>query len=170
MRILSLLMLHRASSDPLAEELVRFGNLVHAASFQKIEKMGLREMLFLEVLHSAQGPLTVGEVQRSLGVRHAPQMTRILARLEKNTPPFILRSIGLRDRREIEVTITEAGKELLEHYRESSTGKIEELLVQMEIKDTVKQEVLRTIQQLNELLKGRLEGGYNGKRITTLES
>lgn len=76
------------------------------------------EFLTLDLLAKRQ-PLSVGEIQRSIGVLPA-QMSRIIRSLEsKIAKPMIRCEINPRDKRKVDVFLTETGAKAHRTYRES---------------------------------------------------
>lgn len=107
------------------------------------ERMGSRsdsnelsesQFLTLDLL-AHQSPLTVGELQRSIGVLPA-QMSRIIRSLESSFDrPLIRCELNPHDKRKIDVTMTAAGRKLYDEFRESRLGKAQEMLSQLPEQD-----------------------------------
>src|SRR5262249_27489479 len=77
----------------------------------------LKEVEFLALsLLQERGTLIVGEIQRQLGVLPA-QMSRIIRSLEDRERPFIACRINPRDKRKIDVCLTDAGERALQDYQ-----------------------------------------------------
>lgn len=86
------------------------------------------EFLALDILHKARHTLTVGDIQRQIGVLPA-QMSRIIRALEgKSDGPLINCRINPADKRKIDVELTPAGHAAHEAYRHIKLGTIERIL------------------------------------------
>jgi DNA-binding MarR family transcriptional regulator len=106
--------------EGLAEEVFELSKLASrlrtAARREGIEALTETESLTLDLLNKNK-LMSVGEIQKAIGVLPA-QMSRIIRSLEdKPGQPYITCRINSEDRRKIDVTITEAGTEALSQYR-----------------------------------------------------
>lgn len=106
--------------DAMAEEILEASQLaaiVRARRSNARDTLTEPEFLVLEALIKL-GSMTVGEVQRTVGVLPA-QMSRILRGLERHTSgkPLVTCSINANDRRRVDVSLTEAGREVYNAYR-----------------------------------------------------
>jgi DNA-binding MarR family transcriptional regulator len=111
----------------LAEEVFELGKLgsrFRAASRRDDDSgssLTETETLALDLL-DRQGEMTVGEIQKGIGVLPA-QMSRIVRSLEdKGGEAYIKCTINPQDRRKIDVVITPAGRKALSAYREERLG------------------------------------------------
>lgn len=105
------------------------------------------EFLTLDLL-SKHEPLSVGEIQRQIGVLPA-QMSRIIRSLEKKGDhPQIVCKINPDDKRKIDVELTPAGRKSYEHYRQVKLGSIERML--RGLNDHDRQELLRILRLVRE--------------------
>src|SRR5262249_43355886 len=84
------------------------------------------EYLTLAILHD-RGTMIVGNIQRLLGVLPA-QMSRIIRSLENRPEPLIACRINPRDKRKIDVCLTETGTKALLDYQAVRVHRIVELL------------------------------------------
>jgi DNA-binding MarR family transcriptional regulator len=84
------------------------------------------EFLTLVILH-ARGTMIVGDIQRLLGVLPA-QMSRVIRSLEERHQPLIACQINPRDKRKIDVCLTQAGEDALREHEELRIQSIKELL------------------------------------------
>lgn len=76
------------------------------------------EFLALDVLSRRENSLTVGEVQKSIGVLPA-QMSRIVRALERRSDGALIRcEINRTDKRKVDVHITREGRQLLRNYKD----------------------------------------------------
>lgn len=86
------------------------------------------EFLALDILSKAGRPITVGDIQRQIGVQPA-QMSRIIRALEsKAESPLVSCGINAQDKRKINVELTPAGKKAYEAYQAMKLGTIEKIL------------------------------------------
>ena len=105
------------------------------------------EFLALDAL-SKQAPLTVGDIQRQIGVLPA-QMSRIVRSLEsKGDEPLIQCTINPQDKRKIDVQLTPAGQKAHNTYRQIKLGSTEQLLLGLSDED--RQEFMRIIRLLRQ--------------------
>jgi MarR family 2-MHQ and catechol resistance regulon transcriptional repressor len=111
----------RRQLQALGEEIFELTKIVSKARAQAhrgdaVETLTETEHVTLDLL-SKKEVMSVGEIQKSIGVLPA-QMSRIVRTLEdKSGGPYILCSINPRDRRKIDVSISEEGTKALETYR-----------------------------------------------------
>src|SRR5919204_2197260 len=80
------------------------------------------EFLTLAILQE-HGTMIVGDIQRLLGVLPA-QMSRIIRALEGRDRPYIACRINPRDKRKIDVCMTEAGERALQDYQATRVDRI----------------------------------------------
>lgn len=86
------------------------------------------EFLALDVLAKATEKLTVGEIQRSIGIQPA-QMSRVVRSLEnKSEQPLIACKINPEDKRKVDVELTAAGRKAHHAYRQLKLGSIQKML------------------------------------------
>ncbi len=105
------------------------------------------EFLALDIL-TRSGQLTVGDIQRQIGVLPA-QMSRIVRSLEhKGDAPLIRCTINPQDKRKIDVELTEAGRQMHQTYREIKLGNIEKMLASMNEHD--RNELMRILRVIRE--------------------
>ncbi len=117
--------------EALAEEVFELNKLSWTARAQTRRRaectVSEYEFLALDVL-TKQGPMTVGELQKHVGVMPA-QMSRVIRSLEdKSDGPMITCAINARDKRKVDVTLTEAGRRAAGGYRTSKLAAITETL------------------------------------------
>ncbi len=117
--------------EALAEEVFELNKLSWTARAQVRQRsectVSEYEFLALDVL-AKQGPMTVGELQKHVGVMPA-QMSRVIRSLEnKPDGPMITCAINARDKRKVDVTLTEAGRGAVSGYRTSKLATITETL------------------------------------------
>src|SRR5437588_12988042 len=84
------------------------------------------EFLTLSLLRQHE-TMIVGDIQRQLGVLPA-QMSRIIRSLESRDRPLIHCRINPRDKRKVDVGMTQAGEKALEEYQASRTDRLVKLL------------------------------------------
>src|ERR1700687_351467 len=83
------------------------------------------EFLALAILHD-RGTANVGDIQKILGVLPA-QMSRIIRSLENRHGPLIACRINPRDKRKIDVTLTEEGTKAYHSYQAVRVHRIVDL-------------------------------------------
>jgi len=111
------------------------------------------EYLTLDTLSYA-APLTIGEVQKRIGVVPA-QMSRIVRALEeKDGKGFVACSINKADRRRIDISLTTEGRAALDAYRTSRLGSMHEILKVLGPKDRL--EFMRMLREIRRAFEGRL--------------
>ena len=111
------------------------------------------EFLTLDLLTRSQ-PLTVGEIQRSIGVLPA-QMSRVIRALEsKGDEPLIACKINLQDKRKIDVELTPSGEKAHQAYRQMKLGSIEKMLLGLSEHD--RGEFMRILRLIREQMRKAL--------------
>jgi DNA-binding MarR family transcriptional regulator len=86
------------------------------------------EFLALDYLLKAEQPVTVGDIQRHIGVLPA-QMSRIIRALESKTGQTLVAcKINPQDKRKVDVELTPAGKAAHQAYRQMKLGSTEKML------------------------------------------
>jgi DNA-binding MarR family transcriptional regulator len=143
-----------ARIDEIAQDL--FGVVTHlclAAPRSRRRPDDLKEVEFLTLalLHD-RGTMIVGDIQRLLGVLPA-QMSRIIRALENRPVPFISCRINPRDKRKIDVCLTECGAKALLGYQAVRVHRIAELLHDLPDEDQ------EDLVQLLEKVQAQLERG-----------
>lgn len=103
-------------------ELTKIVSVARAQARPKdIEMLTETESVTLDLLSKAE-TMTVGEIQKQIGVLPA-QMSRIVRSLEdKGGDAYIACSINPDDRRRIDVSITKEGQRSLDAYRNARLG------------------------------------------------
>ena len=109
------------------------------------------EFLTLAILHD-RGTAIVGDIQRMLGILPA-QMSRVIRSLESRPEPLIACRINPRDKRKIDVCLTESGSRALLEYQAVRVHRIVELLQDLPEED--QQDLLKLLEKL----RSRLEAG-----------
>src|SRR5262249_9575626 len=88
----------------------------------------LKEVEFLTLaIPQEHGTMIVGDIQRLLGVLPA-QMSRIIRSLENRPQPLIECQINSRDKRKVDVRLTDVGQKALADYQALRTDRLVELL------------------------------------------
>ncbi len=128
----------RKQLKALAEEIFEMTKLTSRARAQarkdKTESLTETENVVLDLL-SKTTSITVGEIQKAIGVLPA-QMSRIIRALEgKGDEAYISCHINPDDRRKIDVSITPDGKKALEAYRDARTSLTMKLLAVLTTKE-----------------------------------
>lgn len=141
----------------MAEEIFELSKLASVVrSRQTLESQSLSESEFLALdLIAKQEPLTIGEIQRHIGVVPA-QMSRIIRSLESHEDsPLVHCSINPADRRRVDVSLTDAGRQLYNKYREKRLRFTELILGDMSQGD--RREFIRLMRMIRENLDERLK-------------
>lgn len=144
--------------DNMAQEVLELSQLSTIAR-SRLSESGASltepEFLALDALVRCS-PLTVGELQRSVGVLPA-QMSRILRGLERHTggQPLVECSINPDDRRRVDVTLTDAGRALHQSYRRGRLSFICDFLANLSETELVC--FMGIIRRFRERLEKRLE-------------
>ncbi|NOX58301.1 MAG: MarR family transcriptional regulator [Planctomycetes bacterium] len=118
--------------EALSDEIFDLTNIIARARAQSrgnkdVETLTETENITLDLLRKAP-VMTVGEIQKAVGVLPA-QMSRIVRSLEdKNGAAYIECKINAKDRRMIDVSITPKGRKALEAYRKARMAMITTIL------------------------------------------
>jgi len=111
------------------------------------------EFLTLDLLDK-NGTMTVGQIQRELGVLPA-QMSRVIRSLErKEGGPLVECTINTEDRRKVDVRLTPAGREAHRAYRSAKLAVTVETLA--EISEQDRRQFARILERFRELLSKKL--------------
>ena len=110
-----------SSLDAMAEEIFSLAVMSWreriASKQQGSPELSESQFLALDALARASGTMTVGEVQRSVGVLPA-QMSRIIRSLETGfDKPLITCALNPSDKRKIDVTLSAEGRQTYDDYR-----------------------------------------------------
>jgi DNA-binding MarR family transcriptional regulator len=112
------------------------------------------EFLTLDLLVRSQ-PMSVGEIQKKIGVLPA-QMSRIVRALEhKGEKPLIRCTINPSDKRKIDVELTEDGRKAHDVYRQVKLGSIEKMLQGLSEQD--RRELLRILREIGHQVRKGLK-------------
>jgi len=143
-----------SSLDQMAEEIFsltvmswreRIGSRGNGA----VTELSEAQYLAIETLVRADGPLTVGQIQRSIGVLPA-QMSRIMRSLETTfSKPLVRCELNQSDKRKIDVRLTSEGARIYEEFRKSRLSKTVDILAKLTEKDRV--EFVRICRRIREL-------------------
>lgn len=110
------------------------------------------EFLTLDTLFKAQ-PLTIGEVQKRIGVVPA-QMSRIVRSLEKQGGKgYVTCEINADDRRRIDLSLTDDGRDAYEKYRNMRLSSMREVLAVLAPEDRF--QFMRMMRQLRTAFEKR---------------
>lgn len=138
----------RETMETMAEEVFALSKLVSTARARQAagpDDLPESEFIAIDILSKDQ-PLTIGEIQRRIGVVPA-QMSRIVRALEnRDEGAYIQCRINAADRRRVDVTLTEAGEKAHQAYRESRLNSMLHILSGLEPSDRIQFiRILRTI-------------------------
>ncbi len=116
--------------DKMAGEIFELYRLVAIARSRRpsgSDDLSETEFLTLDLLAKEQ-PRTIGEVQKQIGVLPA-QMSRIVRALEdEDGRGYVECKINPRDRRRINISLTDAGRKAYETYRTVRLGSMQQIL------------------------------------------
>lgn len=134
-----------------AEEILELSKEVWAAQSRSRGRDGAEltetEFLTLDLLAKHQ-PLTVGDIQRSIGVLPA-QMSRVIRSLEaKGDEPLITCRINAQDKRKVDVELSAAGQKAYQAYRKSKLGSLELML--QSLSDHDREEFMRILRLIRQ--------------------
>ena len=97
-------------------ELAKLSSAVRSRRPDSSPDLTETEFLTLDILAQDE-PLTIGEIQKRVGVVPA-QMSRVIRALEENRGKgFVRCEINADDRRRVDVSLTDDGREAYEQYR-----------------------------------------------------
>jgi len=145
----------------MAEEMFGLSNLgsrfrARGQRGTAVEALTETEFLALDMLNQ-QPSMTVGEIQKGIGVLPA-QMSRIIRSLEdKSGTAYIECSINSDDRRRIDVTITADGRKALERYRSARMALINGVLGALEPDE--REELMRILRKMQAYIVSKLDNG-----------
>lgn len=136
--------------DEMVEEIFTVFKVIAAARSRRPSgsaDLPEAEFLTLDVL-SKDGPLTIGEVQKRIGVVPA-QMSRIVRSLEtEGGRGYVECRINAKDRRRIDISLTDAGEKAHSAFRNARMGSFYTVLEALDPDDRV--EFMRMLRQIQE--------------------
>jgi DNA-binding MarR family transcriptional regulator len=134
--------------NEVAQQLFQVITQIHLSSPRGRRQPGeLKEPEYLSLaILRAQGTLTVGDIQRLLGVLPA-QMSRVIRSLEERDRPLIGCQINALDKRKVDVCLTPAGEKTLHDHEATRLKCIKEML------STLREEELDTLEMLLEKMR-----------------
>jgi DNA-binding MarR family transcriptional regulator len=142
--------------DKMANEIFELYLLVAIARSRRPagpDDLSETEFLTLDTLAKEQ-PLTIGEVQKRVGVVPA-QMSRVVRHLEEQTGRgYVVCKINPKDRRRIDVTLTPDGEAAHEKYRQARLSTMYDVLRALEPEDRL--QFMHTMRRLREAFAMRL--------------
>lgn len=104
------------------------------------------EFMALDILCRNNGPMTVGDIQRQIGILPA-QMSRVIRALEsKQSKALIDCKINQSDKRKIDVEVTAEGEKAHQEYRSVKLGGIEKILKGLSAQD--RNELVRLVRTI----------------------
>ncbi|MGB2985995.1 MAG: MarR family transcriptional regulator [Phycisphaerae bacterium] len=146
----------QATLDKMAAEIFELYQLVALARMRRpseADDLSEAEFLALDLL-SKERTMTIGEVQKRVGVLPA-QMSRIVRALEKEGGRgYVECSINPDDRRRIDVSLTPAGRAAYEKYRSIRLGSMYESLTVLDPDDRV--HFMQMLRQIRTAFEQRL--------------
>jgi DNA-binding MarR family transcriptional regulator len=143
--------------DKMAAEVFELYRLVAVARTRRPaipEDLSETEFLTLDTLAKEQ-PLTIGEVQKRVGVVPA-QMSRIVRALEEQGGRgYVECSINPRDRRRIDITLTDAGREAYERFRHARLESMHASLGALKTEDRL--HFMRCLRRIRQAFEDQVE-------------
>jgi len=140
--------------EDIAHELFQVVTQICLSTLRGRRRAGdLKEVEFLTLsLLQDHGTMIVGDIQRVLSVLPA-QMSRVIRSLENRERPLIACSINPRDKRKIDVELTNHGEKALLDYQGKRVGRIVERLNSLPEDD--QEDLIRALNKLHELLEAK---------------
>ncbi len=144
------------SLDQMAEEIfaltiLAWKDRLTSRKADDAPEMSESQFLAMDTLMHSEGIMTVGEIQRGIGVLPA-QMSRIIRSLETSfDKPLIKCELNQLDKRKIDVTMTAEGREVYGGFRGGRLAKSLEILRHLPEKDRM--EFVRICQMIKGLYK-----------------
>jgi DNA-binding MarR family transcriptional regulator len=140
--------------EDIAHELFHVVTQICLSTLRGRRRAGdLKEVEFLTLsLLQDHGTMIVGDIQRVLSVLPA-QMSRVIRSLENRERPLIQCSINPRDKRKIDVELTNHGEKALLDYQGKRVGRIVERL--NSLPDDDQEDLIRALNKLHELLESK---------------
>jgi DNA-binding MarR family transcriptional regulator len=137
--------------DDVAHELFQLVTQICLSTLRGRRRGGeLKEVEFLTLsLLQTNGTMIVGEIQKLLGILPA-QMSRVIRSLENRDRALIQCRINPRDKRKIDVCLTNHGEKLLLEYQSARVGRIVDRLQNLSEDD--QEELIRALTKLHGLL------------------
>ena len=149
----------RETMETMAGEIFALSKLVSTARSRQAvgpDDLPESEFIALDILSKEQ-PLTIGEIQRRIGVVPA-QMSRIVRALEnREGGAYIECRINATDRRRVDVSLTEAGERAHEAYRESRLSSMLQILSGLEPDDRI--QFIRILRIISKNIQALLDAG-----------
>lgn len=106
------------------------------------------EFITLDLLMRSPDSMTVGDIQRHIGVLPA-QMSRVIRSLEnKGDQALIACKINQTDKRKIDVELTDSGRKAHGEYRRVKLGSMEKMLLSLSEQD--RKELMRLLRIIRE--------------------
>jgi DNA-binding MarR family transcriptional regulator len=153
----------RTELEIAAEEIFELTKMSWMARSQQQPRKGQidlteSEFLALDWLTKADPePLSVGEIQRRIHVLPA-QMSRVVRSLEaKAGKPLIRCRINPKDKRKIDVTLTDAGKKAHQSFREARLAATIDMVSKLPPTDRV--ELMRILGEIKTIVRNQLSDG-----------
>ena len=146
----------KKTMDAMATEIYELYRLIALARSRRpagSDDLSETEFVTLDLL-SREGPMTIGEVQKRVGVVPA-QMSRIVRALEvQGGKGYVECNINPQDRRRVDVSLTDAGREAYEKYRAARLNTMYETLSALAPKDRL--DFMRMMRQLHKAFEEKL--------------
>ncbi len=142
--------------DKMVEEIFELTKLIYTARSRQPtgpDELSETEFLALDLL-SKEGCLTIGEIQKRVGIAPA-QMSRIIRALEEHGGRGLVEcKINPKDRRRVDVSLTQVGIKAHDTYRAARLNTMYEVLRVLAPQDRV--EFMRMMRQLRTTFEEQL--------------
>lgn len=142
--------------DNMAMEIFELYRLIAIARSRRPagpDDLSETEFLTLDLLTKEQ-PLTIGEIQKQIGVLPA-QMSRIIRALEEQGGRgYVECNINPQDRRRINVTLTDGGTTAYQTYRSARLGSMHDILLALDPEDRL--HLMRILREIRIAFERRL--------------
>ncbi len=139
-------------------ELMKMSWLVRGQQGGRKGEVDMTESEFLTLDWLAKShpePRTVGELQRRIRVLPA-QMSRVIRALESKSGKALIRCrINPKDRRKVDVTLTESGRKAYQSYREARLASTIDLVSKLSASDRT--ELMRIFRQIRDIMSNQLK-------------
>lgn len=151
---------HRANLTAMAEEIFGITTIAWQMRQQNRDTGGWdlseTEYLTLDLL-TRHGTMNVGQLQRQIGVLPA-QMSRIVRALEgKFDAPLIQGAINPDDKRKIDLTLTDTGRQARDEFRAARLEQSVQILSNMSPEDV--EEFMRVIRKIRKVMAQSVKPG-----------
>jgi len=144
----------------IAEEMMnKFAASHHHSPINRFQRFSRGETLALNYLAKKETPITAGDFCNVMQASSA-RVAALIKTLEEKG--LVERSRSARDRRQVMVSITEEGRELISNRRQEMIGQLAEVFRQMGPEDT--KEFIRLSEKFMQIMSGEFNHGEQTNR------